>query len=328
MRSSLLLLVFCGTTAAGEPVRVELPDRAAVAAAVVTVADVARLSGGDPVTRTTIARLDLAELPARGDTGLTLTRRQVEFRLKLAGLAADEYLLLGADRVTVAVARRAVTADEVTAAARDALRKRLPWPAEELSVEVVQPVAAKLPEAAADEDVSITAEPHAGTVNLGRTQMDVTIRVRGERRLAVPVVLDAKLIQPVAVLLKPVQAGEPLTEQAIRVERRPVDAGRRHLSAGELVGRKVTRPLPAGHTLSAGDVEQPTATAEPPLVRTRQRVTLTVTIGAMTVSAAGEALQDGKLGQTVRVQNADSKKVLTGRVSGPGTVDIDIGGGP
>lgn len=327
-RAALLLLLLAVPAAAGEPVRIELPDRATVSAAVVTVGDVARLSGGDPLIRRTVARLDLAELPARGDAVLSVTRKQVEFRLKLAGLTASDYELDGAERTTVVVAKRAVTADEVVATAKDALVKRLAWPAEELSLEVVQPVAAKLPEAAVGEEVTLTAEPHSGTVQLGRTQMDVTIRVRGDRRFAVPVVIEAKLIQAVAVIVKPVPAGEALSETNVRIERRAIDASRRYLPADDLVGRKVTRPLPAGYTLCVGDIEQRPANTEPVLIRARQRVTLTVRLGAMNVSASGEAMQDGKLGQTVRVQNIDSKKVLTGKVSGPGVVDIELGGSP
>jgi flagella basal body P-ring formation protein FlgA len=46
------------------------------------------------------------------------------------------------------------------------------------------------------------------------------------------------------------------------------------------------------------------------------------------VIAEGEAQQDGRVGQTIRVVNRESKKVVTGRVSGPGVVDVEAGGAP
>jgi flagella basal body P-ring formation protein FlgA len=57
-------------------------------------------------------------------------------------------------------------------------------------------------------------------------------------------------------------------------------------------------------------------------------VKIQVVSGALTVTVLGEAQQDGRLGQNVLVQNVDSKKVLTARVTGPGVVEVELGGGP
>jgi flagella basal body P-ring formation protein FlgA len=51
-----------------------------------------------------------------------------------------------------------------------------------------------------------------------------------------------------------------------------------------------------------------------------------VNVGGLRVTAAGEAQQAGRLGQTIPVQNVDSKKTLSARVVGPGAVEIDLGG--
>jgi flagella basal body P-ring formation protein FlgA len=61
------------------------------------------------------------------------------------------------------------------------------------------------------------------------------------------------------------------------------------------------------------------------MIRPRQRVTVVARAGALCITAAGEALQEGRLGQTVQVQNVDSKKILTARVTGPTTVEIELG---
>jgi flagella basal body P-ring formation protein FlgA len=50
--------------------------------------------------------------------------------------------------------------------------------------------------------------------------------------------------------------------------------------------------------------------------------------GALVGSAPGDAIQEGRLGQTIQVQNSASKKVLTARVTGPATVEVELGGVP
>jgi flagella basal body P-ring formation protein FlgA len=65
--------------------------------------------------------------------------------------------------------------------------------------------------------------------------------------------------------------------------------------------------------------------ADAVVVKARQRVTITAKLGDLEVTAAGEAMTDGKVGQPIKVTNLDSKKVVSATVSGPGTVLIDLG---
>lgn len=278
----LLLLLAPGLAHAAGPVVVTVREQAAVGTAAVTVGDVAAVTGGDPAARDRVSRLDLAELRAR-DPGLTLSRRAVEYRVRLAGFDPAEVVVAGADRVTVAPARRPVTPDEVLAVARAELLRRLPGPAE---AEPVAPVVVRLPDVPVGETPLIAAVPHARTVGPGRNQMDVTISCGGEKLLALGVLFEVKAA-----------------------------------SAGAVVP-------PAGGVLPAGGFA-PVAPATRPaaaeiVVKPRDRVTMVVKLGASTVSAVGEAQQGGAVGQVISVQNVDSKKILTARVTGPGTVEVDL----
>jgi hypothetical protein len=74
---------------------------------------------------------------------------------------------------------------------------------------------------------------------------------------------------------------------------------------------------------SKGTATTPT-TPTAVIVHQRQRVMMQVQMGGLNVTAAGEAQQDGRLGQTILVQNMESKKTVTARVTGPGTVEIEL----
>lgn len=64
------------------------------------------------------------------------------------------------------------------------------------------------------------------------------------------------------------------------------------------------------------------------MVRARQSVKMVVRLGPINVLAMGEALQDGKSGQTIRIKNSASNKIVSGRVVGPSLVEVDTGGSP
>jgi hypothetical protein len=73
----------------------------------------------------------------------------------------------------------------------------------------------------------------------------------------------------------------------------------------------------------ASDAERERNENNPILVKPRDMVRLVARIGAMRVTALGEALQEGRKGETVRVRNVDSSKVVAGRVADAQVVEID-----
>ena len=287
--AGLTALAVTAAARAADPVTVELAGTATVGKSVVTVGDVALVSGGDADTRARVARIDLAELKAR-DPGVTVGRRAVEYRLVLAGFEPAAVRVTGAERATVTVARRAVTLEEVTAAARAEVLRPFTNPAEAVAVELAVPVVVKLPEVPADERAVITARPRGRPGATGRVQVDMAVAVGGETLLSFAVHLE---VRPV---------GRP---------------GAAVVPAGGVVP-----PVPL---VAAGGTQFASAEL---LIRPRQRVEMRVTSGGLTVTAAGEAQQAGKLGQIILVQNVDSKKTVSARVTGPGTVEVDLGGAP
>jgi Chaperone for flagella basal body P-ring formation len=257
----LVVLAIAAPSLAGEPVVVVLPAKAAAVSTVVALGQVAKIHGGDEKVRATLAAVDLVERTKK-DAPITITRRQVEIRLKLAGYTQEDVLVGGADSIIVSVKKEVVsTEDAIAAAKKSALA--LFANADELKVELIQPVAVKMPEIALGDSVSISAVPHAAVTKVGRVQMDVAIKVNGEMKLAFPVHFNIRPIRP-----------------------------------------------------------------EPVLVKALQPVSMVVRLGAMNVEATGEAIQDGRAGETIKVRNSASKKIVSGRVTAAGVVEIDIGGAP
>jgi hypothetical protein len=290
-----------GWCSAAEPVTVELQAQSKVRTSVVSIGSVARLSGGDAALRESIARLDVADLKPH-EQNIVVSRRVVEYRLRLAGVDPASVRIAGADRVTVTPDRRVVTADEVVAAAKAEVVHWLSMPRETVSIELARPLVVPLPEAPADEAVSITASPHVKPVGLGRIQMHVVISTATEKLLALGVDLEVKPLNRAANPQGPVTTA---AAQSTQPPGAPGNAGVMQASAS----------APAGANPPASNAV---------LVQCRQRVTMVVHSGGLNVSAVGEAQQEGRFGQNILVQNVDSKKIVSARVTGPATVEIDI----
>jgi flagella basal body P-ring formation protein FlgA len=84
----------------------------------------------------------------------------------------------------------------------------------------------------------------------------------------------------------------------------------------QLAHSTLRQPLPAGAVLTAAELLPDF------MVRQGEQVTLIASADGVTVRAPGLALQDGRLGALVRVQNASSDKVVQGFVAGDRVVNV------
>ncbi|WP_020473201.1 flagellar basal body P-ring formation chaperone FlgA [Zavarzinella formosa] len=304
-----------------EGIVITMREKVAIPGRAITLGDVAEISGGSEHARLQIGRLDLADFG--GATNVNIRRRQVEFRLRLADFPTKLFSVVGAEETMVAAIRQPLSPEGIFQTAKDAALKRMPWPAEDLAVRLVQPITAPLPSVSDPSEVTMRAEPHTANVNIGRVQIDVTLFVLGEKKLSLPVYLEIKLMRSVIMARSGLAKGDILSEANTVPDRRVVDPGLSPLPPGELMGRKTKRPVAIGQVIQEADLE--TAPLEIPaaVVRNKQPVKMLVRLGAVNVVANGEALQGGKTGDLIRVQNIDSKKVVVGRITGPDTVEVE-----
>jgi len=88
------------------------------------------------------------------------------------------------------------------------------------------------------------------------------------------------------------------------------------LDPDKIVGKEAKHPLAADQPLRTGDVRAPVIVAKGSVV------TMVVQSPTMTLTSKGKAMENGAMGESVRIQNTQSKVVVEGEVVSPGTVRI------
>jgi len=132
----------------------------------------------------------------------------------------------------------------------------------------------------------------------------------------VPVIVQSRI--RVWALTAPHVQGARLGAADVAAETRLVSG----LSVGyvtdltQLAHSTLRRPLPAGAVLTSEDLLPDF------MVRQGEQVTLIASADGVQVRASGLALQDGRLGALVRVQNASSDKVVQGLVRSDRVVEV------
>jgi flagella basal body P-ring formation protein FlgA len=106
-----------------------------------------------------------------------------------------------------------------------------------------------------------------------------------------------------------------LTWETVLADKLPADM---ITSPADLIGREVRRDTPEDTPIRSRDVMQPR------LVTHGNLATMRIETPFMLVTAQGRALQDGSIGDTVRVMNVQSKRIVEGTVVGTNVVRIDF----
>ncbi|WP_407151566.1 flagellar basal body P-ring formation chaperone FlgA [Bradyrhizobium sp. ORS 86] len=122
-----------------------------------------------------------------------------------------------------------------------------------------------------------------------------------------------------AILTRSVERGDVLKGSDVVIERRPkAEVGSDAAVRDSAVGMQVRRQLGAGRALRVADL------AKPDLVTRDQNVTLAYQNGGLYLTIRGKAMDNGAEGDVVSVMNLQSKRVISGVVTGRGEVSIAV----
>lgn len=386
------MLACSGTCTLAAPPRIPagvavitLHPKADVARDEVLISDVARVETANQALQARIEALDLIDAPARG-TSTSVTAKSVEYRLRMAGLDSQSFVIKGAQsevtssgttnryreqRIesiratsyspseptrfeppapverptpsTSAIKRSQVSEeiggasqsieDAIVATARKAVLEQLPWDPEDISFRLAQPIGrdAKLFENG--ERYTCVAELRAAGPPVGRVTVDVSVKSDRQAPLEIPVTFDVRHYQTVVATARPIPRGRTIQKEDLYLHRWDVTSATDYSTKPEqLIGRVAIRTLAAAQIVREQDLDRansatsaggPAGTDRPVQIKRSDRVKLVAKIGDLTISAVGDAMQDGRIGDTIRVQNIESKTIVQGKVISANEVQID-----
>lgn len=315
IRSALILLLalFAAPALAGQPTVVVRPS-AAVTDPVVRLGDIATLRGFSADERATYAAIELGRAPAVG-LGQFMPRAYLEARIREGGLPAAARLRIPR-RVEIQRKARTIAGGELRQMVRAAIQRRLPHdPADVAAIDVPALADLKVPDGA-----KLSVEFDAGEGFRGPVVAELVVRDGGETQRTRRISARVDVWQTVFGVAEPLRRGHKLTaadlvELRVAHSTLPRDVV---LQAAAVEGALLRRTVQPGEPIREAWLQVP------PLVERGDRVRMTAGRGRVRLTARGEALADGARGAFVRVRNLDSKKVVSGRVVGPGEVEMEF----
>lgn len=333
----IVSVVLLGSTAIAEspgaPLVIKLRSRQTVPSGIVTLGQLADLQANGPASAS-LRELDVLSVPAEGREVIVINRKQIELRLRLAGVDPAGIIWRGAEQVELTVAGTEsampaastavpLLADRLIEQLQALLAERWQVPEQEIDVRILSPIDVWQVPAERHQRV----EPTWGDDLLpGRRSLWVRVYATGQPVQTRLVQLEIRRLHKRCFARQALPAGTILSAEHLRQEQVWSTQPVADQPLEELIGRQLRQGVAAGQAVQPGQL-LPLATAASPGVRMREIVSVTARCRTLEVTLqAAEALQNGNVGERILLRNPESKRVIAGTVIGPGQVEIDLTG--
>jgi flagella basal body P-ring formation protein FlgA len=298
----------------GEELKVCLKDQVSVKGASLYLGEAASFQPAHDHRVEGLRDIVLASSPSPGRTMILSSRFLVS---ALAAALPDTKDIRFKLPETMSVHREAqlVSVDKMTEIFKQHVLTNGSWPEESLHFERIRvggPVT--LPYG----DLSWEVRDRGSTDYLGDVALVISFLVEGTLVRKVPVSGKVSLERVVVRTTRSIVAGQTIEEQDLTVvKERLFDSGKDLLmNKRDAAGKRAIRSIDAGQLVDRKMLEAP------PLVKKGERVRIEASGGQIRVTALGRVLQDGRVGEQVKVMNLMSGKEIHATVTGAGAVAV------
>lgn len=287
-------------------------DQATVAGPTIKLGDLADLSGNDPSRIAVLRAVNMGQAPAPGQTSY-LTGDILLARITAAGVnpLAEGWTI--PDKIAVTTLSQTVPRVIIEQKILKALSEKVPYPPEDVTqnirsglTDLQVPVGAYV----------INVKFPNGVRFVGPTQATAEIWVDGRLVKTIYLVCDVQVMVQAFVVNKTVAPHRYITPADITVEKRSLAS----LPVRALKDDTAIKSYWTRRTLQPGTVLTEDMLDIPPVIKRNGQVTITIDTGAVFITAVGLALQDGRPGDVIRVQNVETKRIIMAKVQATGIV--------
>jgi flagella basal body P-ring formation protein FlgA len=315
----LVLLQICGLPAGrafGDDeisgIRVYLPREVMVKDNELTIGRVGIIHGQESLA----AKADgigLGRISAAGQK-VVIDRATILSRLACSGVPASQVTLTGAEKVTVSWDCKVIRGDEFVESASSFLKEGVGGQSTCQFEPMHTPEDMVLPDGSADVQVS----PHrTAGAPANQPKVEVVVSAGGVTVGTRQVTFKVKYSSRQAVTVAEIAAGEPITPANTKIET---------VSSNQPEPEKWSPPygLVAKRRLPANTVIGPETAGVPAkevVVERNQNVVIRIDAPGLVVTAAGRAMQQGKVGDFIKVRNVDSQRIIVAKVNEDASVE-------
>jgi flagella basal body P-ring formation protein FlgA len=333
LRFTIAAIAFCAgwlpdvslRTVVAEELRIHLNAQAVVSDTTVLLGAIATVTCSDPLRAKAVETVDVKLLDITQPSE-EISQRLVRIRLTLAGYKMEDLRMTGADRtVVVFQPPQKLTDAQVEQQASEVLSQAFNVAPEDLRVSLqsgfVQSLSAEIRD---QEALELKILPPARR-SLGPVTLSLQLWKDNGLLLTRSAVFDVRRRHRVAVARVSLSREVPINETNVQFENRFLSTEVDELEPNQVVGRNVRGILVPGSIVQMRDLQTTVRSNSDMLVRKGDAIQVIAVARQLRTSIRNiEALEDGRMGDRIRMKNRDSGKEIVGEVLGPGQAIVRV----
>ena len=311
--SLVLVLASCGFSVDTQQVlQVYLPRDVKVNTVTPMLGQITILSGSENMVAKAcsiaMGRVTLA------DQRIVIDRPTILSRLASSGIAASDVKFTGAEKVAVGLENTIIDSERLLQAAMGYIKATAEqnhfsrwtvtrYPEDLVLGELKSNIGLKAVQSQMVQPniVRVTVEVFAGEERVGRQFVDFRVKYSIRQAVATADIFKDSFITAENINIQTIEADRPQT-----------------MDLAGLYGMTARRDIKQDIVITGNMLASP---KQQVLVKRNQNVLIKIDYSALTVTAIGKAMDDGKAGEFIKVQNNDSKRIILAKVNQDGSVE-------
>ena len=298
-------------------VRVTVKPSSDIAGEIVPLGVLASVESSDEGLARKVGEVTVCQSPMPGMSRRVL-RQQIQTAIRRAGVDDSSFTLVCPGEIRVKRLATTVTGEELFEVVRRLVAEEEGWPGEAIAEPVRVPDALSLPLG----KLELRAKSGPVKLHKGRNSVSVEVLVDDQVCRTIPVQVNIRVLARVVVAERAIRRNEPLDTSSVSVETRDITT----LPNDILIGDPAPEWI-ASTTIPAGSVLKRSWVTTPPAIRSGDPVLVQVDAGAVIITDKGRAMQDGRIGDRIKVKLGKDSRQVRGLVDSEGLIKITIGRG-
>ena len=274
----------------------------------------AKIIGADNAKVETLKKVNLGSAPSPGSR-MVLNNELLGMRISAASLNYNDVTWYIPDNITIIAKSQTISGQELLVTAQNYIKSNIPQAITDYTIENFN-----LPQDLLIREGTVTLKPVLPYGVRYNAPTNVFINVMLDDVLVKKVELrfNVKRYEQVVVLTNPLMPNQIITGADLAIVRMDISKIPQGYinDINKIIGKVVLRVLAAETVLNTGMLYNPI------IINKASTVEIVYQNNGIEVRAVGTALQDGREGEMIRVQNEVSKKIISGLVLDKNTVLI------
>lgn len=282
----------------------------------VRLGDIAVITGDEPELVEAAQSIVLASAPLM-NRSIFMGKGLIKKALLKNGFDLKTVNLFLPDKIIVKNKLIRISKDKVEEAIREYIYKNMPWRKEQIAITQIDlKEDIFLPSGEIDQKISVKENSSF----IGKVPLYLEFKVNGKVFKRKIIKANIKVLMPVVLTKASLKRNQIISESDIYIEKKwlsKVSSGL-YTSIDEVIGKEIKRNIKAGQPLLRSQLKIPA------VIKRGNKVTILAETNTLKITTTGIAGENGTKGQTIKVKNLVSNKIIYARVVNSTTVKVDF----